>query len=85
VFDKPKPQVSRTALGSAYLRAAHVRDDPPPWILEDDIAARLLGAHEIAELEGGGVHDAAELSRQYLGSRTDLRLPGSTIVGVASV
>jgi hypothetical protein len=44
--------VSRTALGSAYWRAAHLRDDPPPWILEDRIAARLLGDDDIAELEG---------------------------------
>jgi methyltransferase (TIGR00027 family) len=44
--------VSRTALGSAYWRAAHLRDDPPPWILEDRIAARLLGDNNIAEIEG---------------------------------
>jgi methyltransferase (TIGR00027 family) len=42
---------SRTALGSAYWRAAHLRDDPPPSILEDRIAARLLGDDVIAELE----------------------------------
>jgi O-methyltransferase involved in polyketide biosynthesis len=43
--------VSRTALGSAYWRAAHLRDDPPPWILEDRLAATLLGDDVIAELE----------------------------------
>jgi methyltransferase (TIGR00027 family) len=43
--------VSRTALGSAYWRAAHLRDDPPPWILEDRIAARLLSDDDIAELQ----------------------------------
>jgi O-methyltransferase involved in polyketide biosynthesis len=44
--------VSRTALGSAYWRAVHLRDDSAPWILEDRIAARLLGDDDIAELEG---------------------------------
>jgi methyltransferase (TIGR00027 family) len=43
--------VSRTALGSAYWRAAHLRDDPPPWILEDRIASRILSADDVAGLE----------------------------------
>jgi methyltransferase (TIGR00027 family) len=43
--------VSRTALGSAYWRATHLRDDPPPWILEDRLAARILSADGVAELE----------------------------------
>src|SRR5262245_49877167 len=43
--------VSRTALGSAYWRAAHLRDDPPPWILEDRIAESILTADDVAELE----------------------------------
>jgi methyltransferase (TIGR00027 family) len=30
---------------------AHLRDDPPPWILEDRIAASILSADEVAELE----------------------------------
>jgi methyltransferase (TIGR00027 family) len=35
--------VSRTALGTAYMRAAHQLLDAPPRILEDPIAVRLLG------------------------------------------
>ena len=34
---------SRTALGTAYLRAAHQLLDAPPRILEDPLAVRLLG------------------------------------------
>jgi methyltransferase (TIGR00027 family) len=35
--------VSRTALGTAYMRAAHQILDAPPRILEDPLALRLLG------------------------------------------
>jgi methyltransferase (TIGR00027 family) len=34
---------SRTALGTAYMRAAHQLLDSPPRILEDPLAVRLLG------------------------------------------
>jgi methyltransferase (TIGR00027 family) len=34
---------SRTALGTAYLRAAHQLFDAPPRILEDPLAVVLLG------------------------------------------
>jgi methyltransferase (TIGR00027 family) len=44
-------KVSRSAMGSALLRAAHVREDRPPWILEDTLAARLLDGKETEELE----------------------------------
>jgi hypothetical protein len=37
-------------MGSGLLRAAHVREDPPPWVLEDTLASQLLDAAEIAEL-----------------------------------
>jgi len=33
---------STTAMGSAVLRAAHVREDAPPWVLEDEIAESFL-------------------------------------------
>ena len=36
-------EASRTALGTAYLRAAHQLLDAPPRILEDPVAVRLLG------------------------------------------
>ena len=35
-------QPSRTAMGSAVLRAAHMREDAPPWVLEDNMSERLL-------------------------------------------
>jgi methyltransferase (TIGR00027 family) len=38
-------------MGSALLRDAHVRLDPPPWILEDRLAAMLLNDDEVEELE----------------------------------
>ena len=34
---------SRTALGTAYMRAAHQLLDAPPRILEDPLAVVLLG------------------------------------------
>jgi len=37
---------SQTALGSAVLRAVHVREDPKPWILEDTISELLLNEQE---------------------------------------
>ena len=37
-------QPSRTALATAYLRAAHQLLDAPPRVLEDPIAIPLLGA-----------------------------------------
>jgi methyltransferase (TIGR00027 family) len=40
-----------SALGSGLLRAAHVREDPPPWVLEDTIAQELLSASETTLLE----------------------------------
>lgn len=36
--------ISRTAVGTAYMRAAHLMIDSKPWILEDTIALRLIGA-----------------------------------------
>lgn len=44
-------KVSRSAMGSRLLRAAHMREDPPPWILQDTLAGQLLDAAEIVELE----------------------------------
>lgn len=38
-------------MGSALLRAAHVRDDRPPWILQDTVAEQLLDPADVAELE----------------------------------
>jgi hypothetical protein len=37
-------KASRSAMGSGLLRAAHVREDPPPWVLEDTLAGQLLDA-----------------------------------------
>ena len=44
-------KASRSAMGSALLRAAHVREDPPPWAFEDTLAGQLLDAAEVAEVE----------------------------------
>jgi methyltransferase (TIGR00027 family) len=44
-------KASMSALGSGLLRAAHVREDPPPWVLEDTIAQELLSAGETTLLE----------------------------------
>ena len=35
-------------MGSAYIRAAHVRYDPPPWILRDELALQLLSDRYVA-------------------------------------
>jgi O-methyltransferase involved in polyketide biosynthesis len=35
--------ISRTAVGTLYLRAAHLLIDAQPWILEDTIALELIG------------------------------------------
>ncbi len=43
-------QLSRTALVTAYLRAVHQTFDAPPHILEDRLAARLLGPDLMARL-----------------------------------
>ena len=33
-------------MGSAVLRAQHVREDSPPWVLEDTESVRLLSEHQ---------------------------------------
>jgi methyltransferase (TIGR00027 family) len=43
-------QPSRTAMGSAVLRAAHVREDAPPWVLEDNLSERLLDRRSLEEV-----------------------------------
>lgn len=42
---------SRTAMGSGLLRAAHMEEDPPPWVFEETVARRLLTTSEVMELE----------------------------------
>ena len=39
----PVQKISHTAIAAAYLRAAHLLLDAPPWILEDRVALPLLG------------------------------------------
>ena len=39
----PGEQVSRTAFGTAYMRASHLLLDPPPHILDDSVILKLLG------------------------------------------
>ena len=44
-------KASRSTMGSALLSAALVREDPPPWVLEDTLAGQLLDAAQVAEPE----------------------------------
>jgi methyltransferase (TIGR00027 family) len=37
-------------MGSAVLRAAHVREDAPPWVLEDTLSERLLDRRSLGEV-----------------------------------
>jgi methyltransferase (TIGR00027 family) len=46
-------QPSRTALATAYLRAAHQRLDAEPRVLDDPVAIRLLGAAAEPRLRDG--------------------------------
>jgi hypothetical protein len=39
-------KASTPAMGSALPGAAHVREDRPPWVLEDTLARQLLDAAE---------------------------------------
>jgi methyltransferase (TIGR00027 family) len=44
-----KPSIS--AMGSAVLRAAHVREDPAPWVFEDLLAESLLTEDQVVRIE----------------------------------
>jgi methyltransferase (TIGR00027 family) len=48
-MEKDGPSIS--AMGSAVLRAAHVKEDPLPWVLEDTVSASFLGANIEARIE----------------------------------
>jgi methyltransferase (TIGR00027 family) len=56
-------------MGSAVLRAAHVRQDPPPWILEDTLSERLLSDAErrtiLAEIASWPPDVAAAFRRSH--------------------
>ncbi len=58
---------SRTAMGSAVLRAAHVREDAPPWLLEDRLSEQLLDSQNLEEVR-------AEIARWAPEVRAALRL-----------
>jgi len=58
---------SRTAMGSAVLRADHMREDAPPWLLEDCLSERLLDSRSLAEVR-------AEIARWAPGVRAAMRL-----------
>jgi len=82
-------QPSRTAMGSAVLRADHVHEDAPPWVLEDSLSEQLLDRRsrdEVrAEIARWALFDAAALKERYFPHRRDLRLPDSTLLCVAQV
>jgi methyltransferase (TIGR00027 family) len=44
-------QASITAIASAYMRAAHLVHDSPPWILEDRLARSVVGEAFFAAVE----------------------------------
>lgn len=54
-------------MGSAVLRAAHVREDAPPWVLEDSLSERLLDRRSLEEVR-------AEIARWAPGVRAAFRL-----------
>jgi methyltransferase (TIGR00027 family) len=56
---------SRSAMGSGLLRAAHAREDRPPWILEDALAGALLDAAEIEALEASMAAWAPEVRQAF--------------------
>jgi methyltransferase (TIGR00027 family) len=44
-------RASVSAMGSAVLRAAHVSEDVPPWVLQDTESVKLLTEAEIGTIE----------------------------------
>jgi len=52
----PDRNTSRTALGTAYMRAAHQLLDGPPRILEDPLALRLLGSSATQRIKDFSEH-----------------------------
>lgn len=54
-------RASVTALAGAYLRAAHLVHDSPPWILEDRLARLLVGDEFFAALDGRMVAGRSEV------------------------
>jgi hypothetical protein len=62
-------------MGSAVLRAARVREDAPPWVLEDSLSERLLDHHGLEEVR-------AEIARWAPGVRAAFRLSHAVRSGV---
>jgi methyltransferase (TIGR00027 family) len=58
-------QPSKTAMGSAVLRAAHRRDDAPPWVLEDELSERLLDRGNLEEVRAEITHWAPEVQAAF--------------------
>jgi O-methyltransferase involved in polyketide biosynthesis len=58
-------KASRSAMGSGLLRAAHVREDQPPWIFEDTLAEQLLDESEVTELEASMATWAPEIRAAF--------------------
>ena len=58
-------QPSRTAMGSAVLRAAHVRDDAPPWVLEDNLSEQLLDRRSLEEVRSEIARWTAEVRASF--------------------
>ena len=66
-------KASRSAMGSGLLRAAHVREDPPPRVLADT----LLAAAQAAELEAeSGISQRPAGNLPDMPTRGAARRPG---------
>ena len=68
----PERKASRTALGTAMLRAVHQIIDTPPHILEDPLAVVLLGPDAEALIRGRSV-DYQTIGRRLLRTHVVLR------------
>jgi methyltransferase (TIGR00027 family) len=52
-------------MGSGLLRAAHVQEDAPPWILEDTLSASLIDERQRTRLESSMAEWAPEVRQAW--------------------
>jgi len=67
-MEEDRPSIS--AMGSAVLRAAHVREDPPPWVLEDTIPASFLSEDIESRIERSMTDWPDGVRAAFLGTTT---------------
>ncbi len=68
----PDKAISRTAFGVAYTRAAHLLIDSEPWILNDYIAAEIIGKNGVEKIISSKEY-YQQIQRLYLRSHVLLR------------